>query len=216
MRILYNYFRSSASYRVRIALNLKKLSYEQAHIHLIKEGGQQFSDTYKKLNPQSLVPAYVEDKTHENILTQSIAIIEYLEELYPEPALLPKNAVERAWVRAFAQAIACDIHPINNLRVLKYLTQEFKLTEEQKTAWYQHWIAEGFAALETLLASHKERDEFCHGHLPTLADICLVPQVYNAIRYNCDLNPYPLLMKIYNHCETLNAFKEAYPIDPSV
>lgn len=212
---LYNYYRSSASYRVRIALNLKQLSYEKVHINLIKNGGEQFLPEYKKMNPQSLVPAYIDDKSNSNCITQSIAIIEFIEELYPEPNLLPKNSIERSWVRAFAQSIACDIAPINNLRVLKYLTEVLKISEEQKTIWYHHWIAEGFTALESLLANHPESGLFCHGNSPTLADICLVPQVYNAIvRSHVNLNAYPRLLKIVNHCETLPAFIEAYPKEP--
>ena len=216
MRKLYDYYRSSASYRVRIALNLKQLSYEKIHVNLVKDGGQQFLPEYKKMNPQSLVPAYVDAdaNTNWNCITQSIAIIEFIEEMYPEPFLLPKNLVEKSWVRAFAQIIACDIHPLNNLRVLKYLTEELKISEEQKTTWYKNWLTEGFNALESLLVNHAGKGLFCHGNAPTLADICLVPQVYNAIRYNFDLTSYPTLMKIYKHCESLPAFIEAYPKEP--
>ncbi|MES2615278.1 MAG: maleylacetoacetate isomerase [Bdellovibrionota bacterium] len=212
MRLLYDYFRSSSAYRVRIALNLKNLTYEKIPVHLLKDGGEQFTLKYKTLNPQALVPTYVEDSIHDKAFTQSLSIIELIEELHPEPALLPKCYAARAWVRSFAQAVACDIQPLNNLRVLKYLTEQFKINEEQKNTWYKHWIAEGFLALETMLNNHHaDRGDFCHGNTPTIADVCLIPQVYNAIRYKCDLNAYPNIMKIYTHCESLPAFMEAFP-----
>lgn len=215
-RVLHGYFRSSTTYRVRLALNLKRLPYEFAHVHLLKDGGQQRSQEYLKINPQGLVPSYFEETDNGNSFTQSISIIELLEELHPEPPLLPSNASDRAWVRAFAQAIACDIHPINNLRVLDYMTREFKITEEQKITWIQHWIQEGFAALEIFLSRYEKKGLCCHGDTPTLADICLIPQVYNAVRYNCDLTPYTNINKIVEFCEKIPAFIDAVPKDPDL
>jgi maleylpyruvate isomerase len=210
MRQLFNYYRSSASYRVRIALNLKNLDYNELEVHLVKNGGEHLVESFKKINPQQLVPAYQEEDSTK-IFTQSLAIIEYLEEKYPTPQLLPKSLEDRVWVRAFAQAIASDIHPLNNLRVLKYLMSNINVTEEQKVVWYQHWIYEGFSALESLLASHNQSGDFCHGDTPTIADICLVPQVYNAIRFNCDLSSYTRILKIVKHCEKIPSFMKAYP-----
>ncbi|WP_373829676.1 maleylacetoacetate isomerase, partial [Neisseria dentiae] len=175
---LYSYFRSSASYRVRIALNLKKIPHETDFVHLLKNGGEQRSAAYAALNPQKLVPALA---TEEGVFTQSLAIIEYLEETHPETPLLPATAAERARVRAIAQLMACDIHPLNNLRVLQYLQNHLQADEAAKNAWYAHWIREGFDALEQLLQS-PQTGRFCHGDTPTLADCCLVPQVYNAQR----------------------------------
>lgn len=208
---LYDYFRSSASYRVRIALNLKNLGYDAIPVHLINDGGQQFSPQYQKINPQSLVPS-LDD--HGRILTQSLAIIEYLDETHPQPALLPTDAYEKARVRAFAYTIAADIHPINNLRVLKYLTGEFKISEEQKTKWIQHWIAAGFSALEKSLTASNKQHDFAFGESPSLADICLVPQMFNAQRFHCDLSPYPTLVRINNNCQKLSAFTDAQPVEP--
>ena len=205
---LYNYFRSSASFRVRIALQLKNLTYEAIPIHLLNNGGEQFSAEYQNVNPLSLVPALqIDDK----IITQSLAIIEYLDELHPYPPLLPKDSYEKALVRAFALTIAADTHPLNNLRVLQYLTNELNLSEQQKTAWYQHWIQKTFSALEKQLSSSHLTGSFCFGNEPTLADICLAPQMYNAKRYSCDLTAYPLLTRIDENCQKHPAFINAWP-----
>ncbi|UTA47010.1 maleylacetoacetate isomerase [Simiduia sp. 21SJ11W-1] len=200
---LYGYFRSSAAYRVRIALNLKGLSAEQVPVSLIK-GEQQ--GAYRELNPQGLVPAL---GTEQGLLTQSLAIIEYLESLHPTPALLPGDAWQQAQIRAFALSLACDVHPLNNLRVLKYLTDDLALNENQKNAWYAHWIQTGFTALETQLAEHA--GDYCFGIRPSLADVCLIPQVYNAKRFNVDLGAFPTILRIYEHCNTQPAFQAAQP-----
>jgi maleylacetoacetate isomerase len=204
---LYDYFRSSAAFRLRIALNLKGLAYERAFIHLRK--GDQRSAAYLKLNPQGLVPA-LEDGPH--LLTQSLAIIGYLDETHPNPPFMPKTPAERARVRALALAIACDIHPLNNLRVLQYLKNVLKVSDAQHDAWYRHWIAEGFTAIESMLA-HGGTGRFCHGEAPTLADICLVPQVFNAKRLYKDdeLKVYPSIMRIFGECMKLPAFDAAQP-----
>lgn len=207
---LYDYFRSSACFRVRIALNLKGLDYQAIPVHLVNNGGEQFSDEYRKINPQSLVPSLQAD---DKILTQSLAIIEYLDEIHPTPALLPASPYEKSLTRAFALTIAADIHPLNNLRVLKYLTHEFKLSEEQKTQWYQHWIAKGLSGLEAQLTTQQLSGHFCYGNQPTLADICLVPQLYNARRFACNLDAYPSLVRIDAHCQQHPAFKNAWPVE---
>lgn len=204
---LYGYFRSSAAYRVRIALNLKGLAPEALSLHLAK--GQQRASDYLALNPQGLVPALVTDEGA--VLTQSLAIIDWLEETYPEPPLLPANALGRARVRSVALAIACDIHPINNLRVLNYLTNTLGVSDEQKNGWYRYWIDTGFEALERRLAREPGTGRFCHGDAPTLADICLVPQVANARRYKMDLAPYPTITRIDAACQALPAFAAAVP-----
>ena len=209
MSTLYTYYRSSAAYRVRIALNLKGMPYTAVPVHLVKDGGQHRSAAYRARNPQALVPAFeLEDGT---VLTQSLAIMEYLDEVQPEPALLPADAIGRARVRALAQAIACDIHPVNNLRVLQYLSQQLGISAEQKDAWYRHWVATGLQGLEALLADHPSTGRFCHGDTPTLADCCLVPQLYNARRFQCPLDAYPTIQRIAAACETLPAFQQAAP-----
>lgn len=212
---LYGYFRSSASYRVRIALNLKGLDYESVAVHLVKNGGEQLSDSFRALNPEALVPALVDiaDEVDggEVALSQSLAIIEYLEEKYPEAALLPAKLADRAHVRALALAIACEVHPLNNLRVLKYLTGTLGISEEQKNAWYQHWCGTGLAALESKLAADPRTGKFCVGDTPTLADCCLVPQIYNAQRFKCDLSAMPHLLRIHQNCMELDAFIKASP-----
>ncbi|MBI2232213.1 MAG: maleylacetoacetate isomerase [Deltaproteobacteria bacterium] len=205
---LYTFFRSSASYRVRIALNLKGLKYEQAPIHLRRGGGEQLSAAYKAINPQALVPA-LEDGG--KILTQSLAIIEYLEERYPQPPLLPRDPADKAVVRSMALIIACEIHPIQNLRVLQYVKREYNQSDEQVNRWAQHWINLGLAALEQMIVAQPRRGEFCYGDTPTLADICLVPQLGNARRYGCDLSPYPAIIKIEKNCMALPAFADAAP-----
>lgn len=208
MRKLYGYFRSSAAFRARIALNLKGLEYEQAIIHLVKNGGEQFAPEYCALNPQSLVPVLQED---ELTLTQSLAIIEYLDEVYPEPAILPKTAAERARVRALALMVACEIHPLNNLRVLRYLVKDLKVTEAQKDEWYRHWVVSGLEPLETRLANDPVTGKFCHGDAPGLADICLVPQLANARRFNIALDAFPTLVRIEQNCMALKPFQDAAP-----
>lgn len=203
---LYTYFRSSAAYRVRIALNLKGLNADLIPVHLVNNGGEQHSEAYKAVNPSELVPTLVEDDFN---LSQSLSILEYLDEQHPEVALLPQDAQQRALVRAFSLAIACDIHPLNNLRVLQYLTGTLQVTDEQKTKWYKHWVETGFKTLEALLA--QSNGEFCFGEQATLADCCLIPQVYNALRFNVDLSAYPKIASIYQHCNTLAAFQNAAP-----
>ncbi|HKV97939.1 MAG TPA: maleylacetoacetate isomerase [Gammaproteobacteria bacterium] len=205
---LYTYFRSSAAYRVRIALNLKGLKADYRYVHLVKDGGQQHQPEYLALNPQGLVPALV-DKGH--VLTQSLAIIEYLDETHPQPPLLPKDAPGRARVRALAQIVASDIHPVNNQRILKYLEKEFRADEAARSKWYRHWIVEGFNALDKLLGSSPATGKFCHGDQPTLADICLVPQVFNARRFKIDLASFPAIERINATCLALAAFADAAP-----
>ncbi len=205
---LHTYFRSSAAYRVRIALNLKGLDYEAVPVHLVRGGGEHRQPAYLGLNPAGLVPA-LEDQGQ--VLTQSLAIIEYLEETHSQPALLPAAPLDRARVRAIAQAIACDIHPVNNLRVLQYLTRELGASEEQKNAWYRHWIGVGLQAVEAMLVGDARTGAFCHGDTPGLADCCLVPQVFNARRFGCDLSAMPTVQRIAEHCAGLAAFRSAAP-----
>jgi maleylpyruvate isomerase len=202
--ILYDYFRSSAAFRVRIALNLKGLAYERRFIHLRK--GDQRAPEYRGKNPQGLVPTLEVGGRH---LTQSLAIIEYLEERHSHPALLPAGAEDRAWVRSIALAIACDIHPIDNLRVLQYLAKKLDVAEPARDDWYRHWIREGFEAIEAQLAGRSGRH--CFGDTPTLADVCLVPQVFNSQRLSLDLAPYPRIRAIHESCMALPAFADAQP-----
>jgi maleylacetoacetate isomerase len=205
---LYTYFRSSAAYRVRIALNLKGLQADYRYVHLVKDGGQQHEPEFLKLNPQGLVPALVDNG---NVLTQSLSIIEYLDETHPNPPLLPKDAVGRARVRALAQVVASEIHPVNNLRILKYLEKEFGVDEIGRKKWYRHWVIEGFAAFEKMLSGNANTGRFCHGDQPTLADLCLVPQVFNARRFEMDMKPFPHIARIDAECQKLGAFSEAAP-----
>jgi maleylpyruvate isomerase len=205
---LYSYFRSSAAYRVRIALNLKGIAYDYAPIHLLKDGGQQLAQAYMCLNPTALVPTLVDDGA---VLVQSMAIIEYLDETSPEPSLLPGGPLDRARVRALAQTIACDIHPLNNLRVLRYLKRELHVPDDARDAWYRHWVQAGLLALETMLAESPHTGKYCHGNTPTLADICLVPQLFNARRLNCDLQAMPTVRRIDAACQELPAFVQAAP-----
>jgi maleylpyruvate isomerase len=203
---LHGYYRSSASFRVRIAMNLKGLEPERLYHHLRRNEHQ--TPDYVALNPQALLPALELDGA---VLTQSLAIIEYLEETHPEPPLLPKDPLGRARVRALALAVACDIHPVDNLRVLRYLRGPLSQPEEAVGAWYNHWIAEGFAALETLLARSPDTGRFCHHDTPGLADLCLVPQVVNSRNFGLDLAPYPTIRRIYDACLALPAFERAMP-----
>lgn len=205
---LYTYFRSSASYRVRIALHLKGLPFESVPIHLLRDGGQQHGAAYQRINPAELVPALM-DGGHA--VTQSLAILEYLDETHPMPALLPADALGRARVRALAQTIACEIHPLNNLRVLQYLERDLQVDEATKADWYRHWITLGFTALESLLAQSPETGTFCHGHTPGLADCCLVPQVANSRRFDTPLEAFPTIRRIEEACLALEAFQRAAP-----
>jgi maleylacetoacetate isomerase len=203
--ILYDYFRSSAAYRVRIALNLKGLQAERRFVHLRR--GEQRAPDYLELNPQGFVPTLVDGDAR---LTQSLAIIEYLEETHPRPPLLPPGAEERAWIRAVALAIACDIHPLNNLRVLKHLGKALAIDEPRRDEWYRHWVREGFTALEAQLGA-RSGGSFCLGDAPTLADVCLVPQVANARRLDVDLTPFPRIASIDSACRALAPFRDAAP-----
>jgi len=203
--ILYDYFRSSAAYRVRIALNLKGLEAERRFVHLRK--GEQRAADYLEVNPQGLLPALVVGGT---VITQSLAIIEYLDEEYPAPPLLPRGAADRAWVRAVALSIACDIHPLNNLRVLKYLAGELKVEEPVRDEWYRHWVRVGFAALEPQLAA-RATGPYALGAEPTLADVCIVPQVANASRLKVPMDPYPRLAAVNAACLAHPAFDRARP-----
>lgn len=208
--MLYTYFRSSAAYRLRIAFNLKGLSPQQRSIHLVKDGGQQHSPEFRALNPQGLVPALTVDGPEGTVtLGQSVAIAEYLDEAHPEPPLLPGDALTRARIRAFALTIACDIHPLNNLRVLQYLKRALGQEQAAIDAWARTWITAGFQALEAMAATTAGR--FCFGDAPTLADVCLVPQMYNARRVATDLEPFPLLRRIEAACLDIPAFADAHP-----
>ena len=202
---LYTYFRSSAAFRVRIALNLKGLSYEPVSIHLGK--GEHRRPEYSGVYPQGLLPTLVDGG---QALSQSLAIIEYLEEKHPAPPLLPKDAAGRARVRSLALLVACEIHPLNNLRTLQYLKRELKHSEGQVNVWYRHWIADGLGKLERDLA-RPGTGEFSHGESPSMADCCLVPQIFNAQRYQCDLAPYPRVMRVFDACMQLDAFSRAQP-----
>jgi maleylacetoacetate isomerase len=203
---LYTYFRSSAAYRCRIALNLKGLAHETVFVHLIKDGGQHTKPAYRALNPQALLPTLEHDG---KVITQSLVIIEYLDEIQPQPALLPGDAGEPAKVRAFALAIACDIHPLNNLRVLNYLKGPLGHDQAVVDAWYRHWVETGLTACEAMLPG--DRSRFCFGDEPSLADACLVPQIYNARRFNADLSAIPRLVAIEEACGKLTAFAQAAP-----
>lgn len=206
---LYGYWRSSTAYRVRIALNLKGLSAEHVPVHLMRDGGEQHRPEYQALNPQEAVPTLVTDAGA--VLTQSLAICEWLEERHPRPPLLPPDPEARARVRAFALAIGCEIHPLTNLRVLHHLTGRMGISEDGKLEWYRHWTRAGLAQLEALVAVHPETGSFVQGESPTLADVCLVPQLYNARRFDVDLSPFPTLVRIDAACRALPAFADAAP-----
>jgi maleylacetoacetate isomerase len=207
-RRLYTYWRSSAAFRVRIALNLKGLAYESVPTHLLRDGGQQHQASYRSINPQSLVPALEDDG---ELIAQSLAIIEYLDETHPEPPLLPGSARDRAAIRAMALAVACDIHPLNNLRVLQYLRRELKLDDAAIARWNHEWISRGFMALETWIERHSGDGRHCFGSQVTLADVFLLPQVFNARRVELDLAPWPRLAGVAQHLEALPAFAAARP-----
>lgn len=206
--VLYGYWRSSAAYRVRMALNLKGLDYEQRFVHLVRDGGQQHGAEYRALNPHGRVPTLLHG---ERVLTQSPAILEYLEEVFPEPALLSGDPEGRARVRALGAVIACDIHPLNNLQVLKYLTGTLGVDEPSKLEWYRHWVANGLDAFEALLAESDETGKFCHGDSPSLADCCLLPQVYNARRFDCDESRWANIRRICTALESIPAVDRAIP-----
>ncbi|PNG56112.1 Maleylpyruvate isomerase [Variovorax sp. WDL1] len=205
MMKLYNYFRSSASFRVRIALNLKGLDYDYLAVHIAR--GEHKTGPFSAISPDMLVPLLEDDGER---FTQSMAIIEYLDEIHPEPALLPHDPVGRAHVRALAQSIACEIHPLNNLRVLKYLVRDLKIGDDAKNAWYRHWVREGMVAFERQLAQHPA-SLYCWGDTPTLADCCLVPQVFNGQRFDCDFSGLPRTMAAFEACMQLDAFQRAQP-----
>ncbi len=205
---LYGYFRSSTSYRVRIALNLKDLPHSIEGVHLLNEGGEHKRPAYLEMNPQGLVPTLQDEKT---TLIQSLSILEYLDEAYPTPALLPSDLHSKLYVKTLCYMISCDIHPLNNLRVLSYLKQKLNVSEDEKNAWYQHWIYEGFAAIETYLSHNKSEGPYCAGQELSMADVCLIPQVYNANRFNCTLHKYPTIERIYEQCMQLDAFDRAKP-----
>ncbi|WP_343572569.1 maleylacetoacetate isomerase [Pseudomonas sp.] len=206
MLTLYSYWRSSAAYRVRIALGLKGLAYRQVPVHLVKDGGQQHADTYKALNPQELVPLLVDGEAR---IAQSLAILEYLEETHPQPSLLPRDALQRAQVRALSLHIACDIHPLNNLRVLQYLSGPLGVADEAKNAWIRHWVETGLRAVEAGLDVLP--GPLSLGERPGYFEACLIPQLYNARRFDCDLSGCPRLLAIAARCETLEAFQQAAP-----
>lgn len=202
---LYTYFRSSAAFRVRIALGLKGLAYEPALVHLGK--GEHLQPAFAKVNPQGLLPALAVDGA---LLAQSIAIMEYLEERHPRPPLLPQDPLARARVRSLALIVACEIHPLNNPRVLKYVKNTLGHSQDEVNAWYRHWIADGLAKLEAELGK-PGTGRHCHGDAPTMADCCLVPQIFNAQRFECDLKPYSTIMRVFDNCMQLDAFDRAQP-----
>lgn len=206
--VLYSYWRSSAAYRVRIALNLKQLPYEVRPVHLVRDGGQQHADAYRKLNPQELVPTLLHGK---RVFRQSLAIVEYLEESWPETPLLPEAPRDRARVRALAGVVACDIHPIGNLSVLQYLDRECGMPQVEREQWSRYWIERGFRAFEALLEEDSSRGQYCCGETPGLADICLVPQVYNAQRWGVDMQAFPAIAAVHAACRELEAFRLAAP-----
>ncbi|UXH77258.1 maleylacetoacetate isomerase [Roseateles amylovorans] len=203
---LYNYFRSSASYRVRIAMALKGLTFDYKPVHLARN--EQFQESYAAVSASRLVPLL---RDGEASVTQSMAIIEYLDEIHPTPSLLPGDALSRAYIRALSQDIACEIHPLNNLRVLRYLVKDLGVTDENKTRWYRHWVESGLGVVEHRLAQEGRAGRFCFGETPTMADCLLVPQVFNAQRFDCRLDHVPTVMRIHDHCMTLEAFRLTHP-----
>lgn len=208
--VLYGYWRSSAAYRVRIALNIKGLEYESRPVHLVRDGGEQHAAAFRQINPQGLIPCLLDG---DRVITQSLAIMEYLDEKHPEreTALLPIDLRGRARVRALAMVVACDSHPLGNLRVLQRLESQFGADEAQRAEWVRHWIAASFSALEAMLSDHAATGRYCHGDTPSMADVCLVPQVYNALRWKQPLDDYPMVTRIYRACMDLEAFQRAAP-----
>lgn len=206
---LYTYFRSSAAYRVRIALNLKSLDADYEFVHLVRDGGDQHTSAYKELNPQAVLPTLALDGG--DVLTQSLAIIEYLDEIYPDPALLPSDPVARARVRAIAMAVACDVHPLNNLRVLQYLKNDLGQDQPAVDNWYRHWVGLGFDAVERMI----DGDGYCFGDAVSLADVCLLPQIFNARRFNVDMAAYPRISAVESKCGAMAAFEQAHPANQS-
>lgn len=206
--VLFDYWRSSASYRVRIALHLKGLAFKQHPVHLVRDGGEQHASSYRDLNPQGLVPALVHNG---QVLTQSLSICEYLDEQFPEYALLPPDPLSRARARALAQTVACDIHPLNNLRVQQQIRQRFSPGKGEVVEWMNHWVSEGFSAIEQWLSRSSAMGDFCMGDAPGLADCFLVPQVYNAERFGCDLAPFPRIIEVTGRCRGIPAFAAAAP-----
>ncbi|WAC72720.1 maleylacetoacetate isomerase [Roseateles sp. SL47] len=206
MLTLHTYFRSSAAFRVRIALKLKGLAYESIPVHLVRGGGEHHQATFKALNPSELLPVL---QTEGRVLTQSLSILEFLEERYPQPPLLPGSAEDRAFIRSLALDVACEIHPVNNLRVLQHLTASFGASDDQRRAWVQHWIQLGFASIEQRLPQNASG--FCVGDQATMADVVLVPQVFNALRFGVALDAYPRIERVWTHCMALPAFEAASP-----
>jgi maleylacetoacetate isomerase len=205
---LYSYWRSSAAYRVRIGLNLKGLAYEIVPVHLLRDGGEQLTDAFAANNPQKLVPVL---QHGQRMFRQSLAILEYVDEVWPTPPLLPATSRERQRVRSLAQLVAMDVHPLNNLRVMRYLEREWNVPQAERDSWTRHWIAEGFDAMEALLRDHPATGTFCDGFSPTIADCCLVPQVYNARRFGVDMARYPTITAIEQACLELPEFRDAAP-----
>jgi maleylacetoacetate isomerase/maleylpyruvate isomerase len=203
---LFNYFRSSASYRVRIALALKDLDYDYMPVALVRN--EQLKEPFRELSATRLVPVLKDD---DKLLTQSLAIIEYLDETHPQPPLLPGDALARARIRALALDVACEIHPLNNLRVLRYLVHDLKVDEDDKNRWYRHWVEQGLEAVERQIATHPATGRFCHGDAPTLADCVLVPQIHNAQRFDCRLDHVPTVMRVFGACMQLDAFAKTQP-----
>jgi maleylacetoacetate isomerase/maleylpyruvate isomerase len=203
---LYNYFRSSASYRVRIALALKGLEYDYVPVHLARN--EHLAESYAGVSPSRLVPTL---KDGDRLLSQSLAIIEYLDETHPEPPLLPRDPLGRARVRALTLDVACEIHPLNNLRVLRYLVHDLKVSEDDKNRWYRHWVETGLDVVERQLRAHPATGRYCHGDTPGMADCALVPQISNAQRFDCRLDHVPTVMRIYGECMQLDAFGKTQP-----
>jgi maleylacetoacetate isomerase len=205
---LYDYWRSSACYRVRIALNLKGMRYTARSVHLLNNGGEQHSPAHRELNPQETVPVLVDGA---RVIRQSLAIMEYLDEIHPDEPLLPTAPRDRAHVRGLAQLITCEVHPLNNLRVMQYLEREHGVQQAERERWMRHWMEEGFRAFEAILTADAATGTYCHGDTPTIADACLIPQVYNANRFGMDLTPYPTINRINAQCLSLPAFDAARP-----
>ena len=205
---LFSYWRSSAAYRVRIGLNLKGLPYDIMPVHLLREGGEQHAEAFREANPQGLVPVL---QHGHRMLRQSMSILEYLDEMWPEPSLLPATARDRQRVRALSQAVACDIHPLNNLRVLQYLESEWGVPQPERDGWARHWIEDGFAAIEAMLHQHPSTGRYCDGDTPTMADCCLVPQIYNARRFGIDMAAFPTIARVEQACMALPEFEAARP-----